>query len=187
MLNETVKAFVEGRGSLASLERAIEQAHNPLMARAEMEKELAAEWALKNLFATIPPPTVGLSRVLAALRSAPSPAMSPERAESMKQIDAPLRATLKGIPEPAGGFSAAIARLKTKLAAAPTPTITRTTEMDIEPSFSESDAPVKKTKRATQKVVRLPQHMRFRDVLAAGKDLPENPNDIPDSPETGKK
>lgn len=184
MSNETINAFVEGRGSLASLERAIEESNNPLMARAEFEKELATELALKNLFASIPPPIEGLSRVMAALRKAPAPHLSNERAETMSNMVSALQAAIKGIPEPAGGYSAAIGRLKLKLSAAPAPTLTRSTEMDIQPDIgmpaAGTDAP-RKPRRATQKIVRMPQRSQMRDVLAAGKDLPENPNDLPDA------
>jgi len=188
-MSKTMDAFIEGRGSMASLERAIAESNNPLMARAEMERELAAEWALKNLFATIPPPCEGLSKVMAALKSAPMPKLSPETEAALDQVNTSMRDTMTSIPEPAGGYQAALARLKTKLAAAPDPIPASddTMESDIRPGCDEmpaarlSEVPKRRT---TNKIVRLPQRSSmFRDVLAAGKDLPENPNDVPDSDE----
>jgi len=183
-MSNIVKAFIEGRGSLSSLERAIAESENPLMARAQMEKELAAEWAFKNLFATIPPPPVGLSKVMAALKSAPMPKISPELERAFEAIDQPLRESMTNIPEPAGGFEAALARVKAKLAAAPDPVME--TEGDLKIGCDETPAAgmslvEKKKTRVTRKVVRMPQRSSMlRDVLAAGKDLPENPNDVPD-------
>jgi len=184
MSNEVINAFVEGRGSLGSLERAIDESHNPLLARAEFEKELAAEWAFKNLFATIPPPLEGLPRVLAALRGAPAPMLSADRAETLAALRGSLRATLHAIPEPAGGYAAAMARLKSKLAAAPAPFMVRSTDMDIQVDLDQPATGTqlgKKTRRPTEKIVRMPQHSQRRDVLAAGQDLPENPDDLPNA------
>ncbi|MEI6231698.1 MAG: hypothetical protein WCT04_01495 [Planctomycetota bacterium] len=174
---DIINAFVEGRGSLASLERAIEESSNPLQARAELECELAAEWALKSLFTTIPPPVVGLPRVMAALRSAPAPVCSSEQVNAMENLRAPLNESLSKIPEPAGGYAAAIARVKSKLATAPSPA--RKADMDITPDMSALSATIeefKKPRRVTRKIVRMSHVTRHRDVLAAGKDLPENPN-----------
>jgi hypothetical protein len=181
MLINSINAFVEGRGSLASMERAIDEASNPLMARGEFERELATECAMKTIFATIPPPSEGLGRVLKALRSAPFPELSNERAESLEYLGASLRSDLKSIPEPAGGYSAALSRLKNILAAAPAPALNRSAEMDIQPSL---DMPVagsnssRRSRRSTTKIIRMPKRSQMRDVLAAGKDLPENPNDL---------
>ena len=189
-MTETIKAFVEGRGSMASLERAIETAENPLMTRAEMERELAAEWSLKNLFATIPPPAVGLSKVLSALRAAPDPEGSLESAEALKSLGDPLRKTLLGIQEPMGGFAAGLARLKANLAAARAPARSAEPDCDIKPGFDIMPAAGttalrtverRRSKRST-KIVQMPRRSsNWRDVLAAGKDLPENPDDIPDA------
>ena len=145
MLNNIVKAFIEGRGSMASLERAIEQSPNPLMARAEVERELVAEWAFKNLFATIPPPSEGLSKVMAALRSQPMPQLSIEKAGELKRVADPLKDSFKDIVEPAGGYNAAIARLKSKLAAIPAPQMMPHSDLDITPCFDAQPADVTST------------------------------------------
>lgn len=178
---EIINAFVEGRCSMENIERSMDASHNPLMARAELERELSVEAEFKKLFATIPPPKEGLPRVMKALRCAPMPTLSFAQSETMAQIGIPLRAELKHIPEPVGGYSAAIDRLKSKLAATPAPAMNRNTEMDIQPSLDMPAAgthALKRTRRATTKIIRLPQRSQVRDVLAAGKDLPENPNEI---------
>jgi hypothetical protein len=184
-MSNIVNAFIEGRGSLSSLERAIAESKNPLMARAEIEKELAAEWAFKNLFATIPPPVGGLSKVMETLKAAPMPQLSAEKAEAFSTLEEPLRESIKSIPEPAGGYEAALARVKAKLSAAPDPRME--TEGDIQIGCDEIPAAglslvERKKTRVTRKVVRMPQRgSMMRDVLAAGKDLPEKPEDVPDA------
>ncbi len=144
----------------------------------------------QNLFATIPPPAVGLAKVMAALRAAPNPECSMEHAEAMQSIGVPLRKTLASIPEPMGGFAAGLARLKANLAAAPAPARNAERDCDIKPGFDAmpaagTDAPRaverRKSKRST-KIVQMPRRSsNWRDVLAAGKDLPENPDEIPDA------
>ena len=181
MLNDIINALVEGRSSMAHVDRAIDESANPLMARDACERELVMECAMKTVFATIPPPSEGLARVMKALRNAPSPALSAERIESLKQLRESLRSDAKAIPEPVGGYAAALSRLKIKLAAAPAPAMHRSAEMDIQPSLSlpaANGTPTLRSRRSTTKIVRMPQRSQMRDVLAAGKDLPENPNDL---------
>jgi len=188
MFNDTLRAFLEGRGSLTSVERAISASKNELRARAEVERELALEWALKDSFATIPAPPRGLKRVQEALAAAPAPVVAAEAADDLEALQVEFQGSFARMPEPEGGFAAAIERLKCKLAVVLAP---QTEVLDIAPCFDEQPAPPrlvklerKKSARLTR-ILRLPQQAQqaqqgwVRDVLAAGKDLPENPEDLP--------
>ena len=50
------------------------------------------------------------------------------------------------------------------------------------PAAGPSGIVERKKRHQTQKIVRMPQRgSMMRDVLAAGKDLPEKPEDVPDA------
>lgn len=173
MFKNTLRAYLEGRETLAGVQRAVAESPNPQQAQKLAEIELAIEWELKNLYASIPPPPHGLTRLKQALAAVYNPHSSAELVEL-----AGLRDSFAEIPSPVGGYPAAIGRLKAKLAAAPMPQLGRQHEPDIRPAFDELaverklvQMDSKRRRGVTKKIIGLPRHDGNRDVLAAGKDL----------------
>ena len=104
MFNTTVRNFIEGRGSLASVERAILSSKNSLKARAQVEEELALEWSLKSSYAAIPEPPKGMRRIKEALAAAPLPVYSSNETADLDELNVALRGEFVRTVEPAGGF-----------------------------------------------------------------------------------
>lgn len=183
MYTQAMRAYLEGRGTLADVERAIAAARAPRGSgrlQADAEKELAADWEFKALFAALPPPPSGLPRLMQALRAAPTPPLNAETAAALTELNV-LRESYADIPEPAGGYAAAAAALIQKISHAPVPEIgavTGAVEFDIQPQLGQKPPSRKlvllessRKRGVTKKIIGLPRHRpHARDVLAAQKD-----------------
>ena len=181
MFKNILRAYLEGRDTLANVERAIVSSPKPDLARQFVQEELGADWEIKSIFADIPPPPIGLPGVMKALRKNTPPIQSAEESEALTSLNATAVETFLAIPEPVGGFDAALRRLKTKLAAAPAPSVDAQSASagDVATCFDEQPAERKlvliessRKRGVTKKIIGLPRHRPgSRDVLAAGKDL----------------
>ena len=180
MYKQAMRAYLEGRGTLADVERAIANARKSGRLESDAEKELAADWEFKALFAALPPPPSGLPRLLQALRAAPMPPLNAETAAALAELNV-LRESFEAIPEPARGYDVASASMIHQVNRAPAPEIGPGSDaagFDILPQLNQKPTSRKlvllessRKRGVTKKIIGLPRHRpHARDVLAAQKD-----------------
>ena len=184
MYKQAMRAYLEGRGTLADVERAIANARKSGRLESDAEKELAADWEFKALFAALPPPPSGLPRLLQALRAAPMPPLNAETAAALAELNV-LRESFEAIPEPARGYDMASASAIHQIDRATAPEIgpeigsgADVAGFDILPQLNQKPTSRKlvllessRKRGVTKKIIGLPRHRpHARDVLAAQKD-----------------
>ena len=180
MYKQAMRAYLEGRGTLADVERAIANARKSGRLESDAEKELAADWEFKALFAALPPPPSGLPRLLQALRAAPMPPLNAETAAALAELNV-LRESFEAIPEPARGYDVTSASVIHQINRATAPEIGAGSDaagFDILPQLNQKPTSRKlvllessRKRGVTKKIIGLPRHRpHARDVLAAQKD-----------------